>query len=153
MRKFGESCTGPLKFSKKLRKIKMMEDVVKSVVEKSKNAGSEDDRQGGWPVTKFIDHDLRKDTKRKVQLLEQGGFPFTVFATVRPLSGMSDVFYILKQHKPCGKYEKYLKFYEKGEAFRGSRLSFTGEALAIISRIDAEDITEMPTSNLACHTG
>ena len=188
-------------------------------------------RQGGWRTTSYISHDLRKDTRRKASLLQRAGYPFTVFATVRPPAVMSDaeakryvglqfarlgqalerkghsyvgfisfekkggllhghmplharreqmpvvkswahrfdpiwpephergasverharpyassdIKYALKQHKPCGPgYEPLLKFYQKGEPFRGRRVSWTKKALAIIrqAEVDAATLVE-----------
>lgn len=47
--------------------------------------------------------------------------------------------YALKQHRHAGPFERPRKFYEKGEPFRGQRVTFTPTAKAIIDRaLEAE---------------
>ena len=192
---------------------------------KSKRGRPRKLKRGGWRETRYIDHALRKETRRKATLLLVAGFGFTIFATARgllgrpdyeakrhicrefsrlgemlseegysyiglvayekkngllhghlllhvlpeqmdvvrawadrfdettlkpckivegvsrharPFAGLSDILYVLKQHKPCGKYEEKLKFYEKGEPFVGARISFTKAAKAIIRQAETE---------------
>lgn len=55
----------------------------------------------------------------------------------RPYAGLSDIQYVLKQHRWCGEHEKKLGFYQKGEPFTGTRVSFTKEARTVIERTEA----------------
>ncbi len=45
--------------------------------------------RGGWPATKYLDHEQFREARRRYGLLVHAGFPATVFATVRPPDGLT----------------------------------------------------------------